>query len=314
MTRPEDVVDLVPEEFRTAVRRFSTDDGAVGGPSGADWSAHLPKLLADVLDDWGLEALGPGRTGWTAVVVPVRRDGERFALKLVWPHVDARDEPLVLRHWDGRGAVRLVAADPSRSALLLEQLDASRDLRSVDVDPACEVVGALLRQLHVPAPPGLRRLSTFAREQLTTLQVTDGALPRRMLERTAGLVRELTADPSCDATLVHTDLHYENVLASLPESARPPWLAIDPHAMAGHPGFEVQPLLRNRADELGTGSTFRYLVRRRLEICCEAAGIDEDQALAWTYVHTAMQAGWAARDGDRDAVSFNVALLKALDG
>ncbi|SDO75454.1 streptomycin 6-kinase [Pedococcus dokdonensis] len=314
MTRVEDAAELVPPEFRASVQRFSADDGAVGGPSGADWSAQLPRRLAEVLDDWGLEPLGIGHTGWTAVVVPVRRDGQPLALKLVWPHVEARDEALVLRHWDGRGAVRLVAADPSRGALLLEQLDPSRDLRTLDVDQACEVVGGLLRQLHVPAPPGLRPLSTFAREQLSRLESTEGALPRRMLARTAGLVHELTADESCDATLVHTDLHYENVLASLPGSGRPEWLAIDPHAMAGHPGFEVQPLLRNRTDELGTGSTLRYLVRRRLEICCEAAAVDEDEALAWTYVHTAMQAGWAARDGDRDALSFNIALLKALDG
>lgn len=313
MTRPEDVVELVPEGFRTFVHRFSSEDGGVGGPSGSDWSARLPRLLADVLDDWGLEPVGVGSTGWTAVVVPVRRDGERLALKLVWPHIESRDEPLVLRHWDGRGAVRLVAADPGRSALLLEALDPTRDLRSVDVDTACQVTGELLRQLHVPAPAGLRRLSTFAREQLAKLESAEGALPRRMLERTAALVRDLAADERCDATLVHTDLHYENVLASLPGTGRPGWLAIDPHAMAGHPGFEIQPLLRNRTEELGTGSTFRYLVRRRLEICCEAAGIDEDEALAWTYVHTAMEAGWAAGDGDRDAVSFNIALLKALD-
>lgn len=314
MTRPEDVVELVPEAFRAFVHRFSAREGAVGGPSGADWAARLPRLLADVLDDWGLEPLGVGSTGWTAVVVPVRRDGVHLALKLVWPHVESRDEPLVLRHWDGRGAVRLVAADPARSALLLEALDPTRDLRSVDVDGACRTIGELLRQLHVPAPAGLRPLSTFAHEQLARLQEAEGALPRRMLGRTATLVRELTADDRCDATLVHTDLHYENVLASLPGSGRPDWLAIDPHAMAGHPGFEIQPLLRNRTDELGTGSTFRYLVRRRLEICCEAAEIDEEEALAWTYVHTAMEAGWAAGDGDRDAVSFNVALLKALDG
>ena len=314
MTRPEDVVELVPDEFRAFVHRFSAQDGGVGGPSGADWAARLPRLLADVLDEWGLEPLGTGRTGWTAVVVPVRRDGERLALKLVWPHVESRDEALVLRHWDGRGAVRLVAADPGRSVLLLEALDPDRDLRALDVDTACTVAGELMGQLHVPAPAGLRRLSTFAHEQLVKLESADGALPRRMLERTATLVRDLTADELCDATLVHTDLHYENVLASRPGSGRPDWLAIDPHAMAGHPGFEVQPLLRNRTDELGTGSTFRYLVRRRLEICCEAAGVDEDEALAWTYVHTAMEAGWAAGDGDRDAVSFNVALLKALDG
>jgi streptomycin 6-kinase len=117
-------------------------------------------------------------------------------------------------------------------------------------------------------------------------------------------------DPGCDATLLHTDLHYDNVLAA----GREPWLAIDPAPLAGHPGFEVQPLLRNRRQELGTGSTFRWMVRRRVEVVTEAAGTDEDEALAWTYVATAIQAGWAAHDGDGDDVTFSVALLKALDG
>jgi streptomycin 6-kinase len=312
VTRPEDVAPLVPEQFRELVVRFSAQDGAVGGPSGAHWSARLPRLLAEVLDHWKLEPLGPGTTGWTAVVLPVRRGEERLALKLVWPHIEARDEPLVLRTWNGGGAVRLVAADPGRGALLLEALDPTRDLGSLDIDDACRTTGELLCQLNVPAPHGLRRLSEVASAEVAKLEAADGLLPRRMVERASGLVRDLAADPSCDATLVHTDLHYRNVLASLPGSGRPGWLAIDPHAMAGHPGFEVQPLLRNRTDELGTGSTFRHLVRRRLAICCEAAGIDEDEGLAWTYVHTAMQAGWAA--GDREALSFNIALLKALDG
>jgi streptomycin 6-kinase len=270
-------------------------------------------LLAELLDDWGLEPRGAGTTGWTALVVPVHRADEALALKLVWPHLEARDEPLVLRHWDGQGAVRLVQADPGHGALLLERLDASRDLGSVDIDTACSVVGELLHHLHAPALPQLRPLSRYVRTVVDRLDPAGGVLPRRMVERTTALVRELTADPACDATLLHTDLHYENVLASLPDSGRPEWLAIDPHAMAGHPGFEVQPLLRNRTKEYGTGATFRWQVRRRLEICCEAAGIDEDQGLAWSYVHTAMQAVWAAEDDEHDTVSFCVALLKALD-
>jgi len=314
VTRPEEAAALVPSAFRELVRRFSAEEGAVSGPSGAEWEAGLPRLLAQLLDEWELTPIGPGQTGWTAVVVPVLRHGERFALKVAWPHIEARDEPLVLRHWDGRGAVRLVAADPGRGALLLEALDPTRDLRMLDIDAACTVVGSLLTQLNVVAPPGVRPLSAFAREQLVKIAAAEGALPRRMLDRVTGLARDLTADPACDATLVHTDLHYENVLASLEGSGRPPWLAIDPHAMAGHPGVEVQPLLRNRVGEYGTGSSFRWQVRRRVEVACEAAGIDEDVAYAWSYVVTAMEARWAAEDGDADLVSFNIALLKALEG
>jgi streptomycin 6-kinase len=314
VTRTEEAAELVPEPFLTAVSRYTALQGALDGPSGQQWADRLPRLLADVLDDWELVPNGPSTSGLTALVVPVLRDGEAYALKLAWPHLEGRDEPLALRHWDGRGAVRLFAADPSRGALLLERLDGTRDLTGVDLDTACEVVGALLAELNVPAPQGLRRLSSFAREQAAKLTVSEGLLPRRMVERTGALVRELTSDPQCDAALLHTDLHYENVLASLRASGRPPWLAIDPHAMAGHPGFEIQPLLRNRTDELGTGSAFRYLTRRRLEICAEAAGIPEDEALAWSYVHSAFQARWAAQEGDHAAVSLHIALLKALDG
>lgn len=315
--RTQDAAALVPEPFARHVQGLDAQDGGVGGPSGAEWVAALPRLLADLCDDWSLEPAGPVRTGWTALVVPVVREGEPLALKLVWPHVEGREEALVLRHWEGQGAVRLVQADPGRWVMLLEALDASRDLRVLDVDTACEVAGQVLTRLHRPAPPGLRPLSDFARDQSGRIAETEGVLPRRMVERVQGLVRDLTADPACDATLVHTDLHYENVLHALPGSPRPAaeqWVAIDPHAMAGHPGFELQPLLRNRADELGTGASFRWLVRRRLEVACEAAGIDEDEALAWSYVATAVQARWAAQDGDRDRVSFCVALLKALDG
>ncbi|MEO5983164.1 MAG: aminoglycoside phosphotransferase family protein [Pedococcus sp.] len=312
--RTQDAAALVPQEFRTLVQRFTAAEGAVGGPSGTDWAAGLPRLLAEVLDQWDLTVTGTATTGSSAIVLPVVRAGVPLALKVGWPHLEARDEALVLRTWDGRGAAHLVAADPHRSALLLEPLDASRTLDELDVDTACEVTGDLLRRLHVPAPPQLAPLSSYVRRHTASVLATDSVLPRRMVERTKGLVGDLLTDPACDATLLHGDLHNQNVLHSLPGSDRPDWLAIDPHAMAGHPGFEIQPLLRNRRDELGTGSAFRYLVRRRVEVTCGAGVLDEQQAMAWSYVHTAINAGWAANEGDADEVTFCIALLKALDG
>ena len=40
MTRPEDVVELVPDAFRTAVQRFTAQDGGVD---------HNPRLVATEL-------------------------------------------------------------------------------------------------------------------------------------------------------------------------------------------------------------------------------------------------------------------------
>ena len=68
-------------------------------------------------------------------------------LKVTWPHPEAASESLALQTWNGHGAVRLIRADPSRFALLLERLD-TRDLTRVDIDAACGVVGDLLTTLH----------------------------------------------------------------------------------------------------------------------------------------------------------------------
>ena len=296
--------DLVPDRWRDGLSLLPSGTG----PSATDWGADLPRLLTEVLDGWGLTPDGPGRTGRAALVLPVRRDGEELALKVVWPHAEGAGEPLALRHWAGDGAVRLVAADPARGALLLERLDPTTDLTGVAVDGACEVVGSLLGRLHIPPPPRVRRLSETLPATLDRMAGRSD-LPRRMVDRVRGLAGELLADPDVDATLLHTDLHYRKVLAA----DREPWLAVGPKPLAGPPGFEIHPLLRNRVAELGTGSAFRWGVRRRLSVTCEAAGIDEEAARLWSIVRTGLRAREAAAAGDSAAVSLDVAMLKALE-
>jgi streptomycin 6-kinase len=304
VTSPAEAAALVPAGWREGVSRLPAD----GGPSGAQWAAGLPRLLAGLLDEWGLAPTGPARTGWTAAVVPVVRDGVPLALKVTWPHEEASAEHLALRRWAGRGAVRLVAADPARGALLLEALDARRDLTGEPIDEACLVIGSLLAVLHVPALPPVRTLSGYLARQVGRLPRFGDAIPRRMLEHAGALMGEFAGSPGIDDTLLHTDLHFANVLAG----EREPWLAIDPKPLSGRPGFELPPLLWNRVEELGTGSTFRWSVRRRLVIACEAAGIDEDEARAWVVVRETSEAMSAAEEGDRDGLTLAISLIKAV--
>jgi len=297
------MTDLLPQEWLTCMAALPAE----GGPDGATWARGLPRLIADLLGDWGLTPIGASRTGRTAVVVPVQRDGGPLALKVGWPHRESAGEHLALRRWAGDGAVRLIAADPGRGALLLEALDADHDLGEEWIDEACAVIGGLLRRLHVPALPQLVRLSDVVRDQLDRALAAPVTVPRRYLEQTASLLGDLTSQPGGDATLIHTDLHFANVLAG----DREPWLAIDPKPMAGHPGYELLPVLRNRAEELGTGSALRWSLRRRIEIVCEAAGIDEDSARAWTIVRATLDATWAGQDPA--ARSLVIAIVKAMN-
>lgn len=274
---------LIPREFAGNIAEREPgvlEAGARYAVSGADWLRGLPQLLTELLTEWGLTPDGPTRWGSCAVAVPVSATMGQAVLKVSWPHFEARTEHLALRHWDGHGAVRLLRADPHRFALLLERLDATTDLTAVPIDDACEVIGDLLAQLAAPAIARIPTLSTYAARQAAEVGASDAVLPRRFVEQARHLAQDFAAEPASDGRLLHTDLHYVNVL----KATRQPWLAIDPKPTAGDPAFEVAPVLWNRIDELGTGSSVRSNLRRRLEIICERAGIDQGRAKGWTII------------------------------
>ncbi len=301
----DDTGGLVPRDWLERIAGLPAE----GGPSGEVWARRAARLVDEVLAQWDLVVTGSAMTGQTAVVLPVEQAGRALVLKVGWPHEESAGEHLALRHWGGRGAVRLVAADPGRGALLLERLDSSRSLSPIPIDEACAVVGSTLRLLHVPAPPTVAPLAAWLGPQVARMGGQHG-IPRRIVTRTQGLAGELLADPDV-SLLLHTDLHFDNILGILDRPDE--WRAIDPKPRAGHPGFEVQPVLRNRIEELGTGSAFRWGIRRRLDIVAEAAQIDPEAARLWSLVHTGIQIGWAAADDDGAGVSLHIAIFKALE-
>ena len=301
------MIDLIPLHFAHHIAGFEPD----GYVSGEDWLQTLPGLLRDLLDEWELEPTGRSMSGFCSVVIPVRvlETGDPAVLKVTWPHPEAAPEALALQTWNGHGAVRLVRADPARFALLLERLD-TRDLTDVPIDDACAVIGDLLATLRKPPHPRVPRLTDYAGRQAQELHAAPPVIPRRYLDQAAALARELVARPPSEERLLHTDLHYANVLAA----ERGPWLAIDPKPMAGDPAFEVAPALWNRADELGTGSQVRWSLRRRLEIICDRGGLDEGRARAWTIVREADNAlGVADEPSARGRVSLAVMIIKSMN-
>lgn len=253
------------------------------------WVQALPRLVGDLLEDWGLTLDGASSHGMCALVLPVRTEaGVPAALKVGWPHDEARHEHLALQHWHGRGAVALLRADPHRFALLLERARTT-PLTTLDDLEACAVVGRLYGQLHVAAPPQLDRLSDVARDWADRLERLPRAapVPRRLVEQAASLARDLAHD--ADGSLVHTDLHDANVLAA----DRAPWLAIDPKPLSGEPAFEVAPLLWNRWPEVVASGDVRWRVRRRLDTVVDVAGLDPGRARDWVVVREIVQALWS---------------------
>lgn len=265
---------------------------------GPDWAAflqRLPGILRELLEEWQLIEHGPPAHGYCALVLPVRTTGGRAAaLKVSWPHWEAEHEHLALQRWHGDGAVELLRADPRRFALLLERLH-PEDLGELWDVEACEVVGGLYRRLHVPAPPQLITLSSCVARWSDELGALprDAPLPRRLVEQAVSLGRTFASDPATDGRLLHTDLHYANVLAA----DREPWLAIDPKPLSGDPHYEVAPMLWNRWDELvAAPRSVRDGIRLRFHTLVDVAGLDEERARDWVVFRMVVNAMW--RPGD----------------
>lgn len=255
-------------------------------------------MLDALLEEWELTREGAARSGVCSFVYPVRTAaGTPAALKVGRPDVvdvEGQHEHLALQHWGGRGAVRLLRADPGRRAMLLERLH-DEDLGTVDDLEACEVVAGLYAQLHIPALPQLVLLTDYIERWTADLATLPrpAALPRRLVEQAVAWGRELCSDPASVGVMIHGDLHFANVLAA----DRTAWLAIDPKPMSGDPHYEPAPMLWNRWDELVATHDVRGALRRRFHTLVDVAELDEDRARRWVVVRTMHNALWAIQDG-----------------
>jgi streptomycin 6-kinase len=264
-------------------------------PGWQPWIDTLPRLVRDVMGEWGLSYDGAPMSGYGSLVLPVRMaDGRPAAAKFAWPHDEEEHEHLLMQALHGDGMALLYRADPRRHAMLLERLDFTRDLNSVEVIEACEIIAALYERIHIPAMPQLKPLSSYIARWSDDLSrvATAAPIPRRLVEQALALGADFVADPATVGRAIHGDLHYENVLAG----EREPWIVIDPKPMSGDPHYEVAPLLWNRWDEVIGSGDARHAIRARFHTVVDAAGLDEARARDWVVVRMIHNAMWAIND------------------
>ncbi|WP_182976895.1 aminoglycoside phosphotransferase family protein [Arthrobacter cheniae] len=268
---------------------------------GARWTREWGGLLADRLTAWDLDLdLEPGQLPWAglcAVVVPViRRNGAqpaRAVLKLTIPHDEALPEPDALELWDGRGAVPLLAASRPDFALLLARLDGDHSLRDVPLDETPQLWASVVRQLSIPSGDSplwaaFPHLASEAEQWTDTLPARWDELgepfPRWLMEAALEVCqsRGIVGRRSERDVLVHSDLHYENLLPSVPGQLRD-FTAIDPKPVLGDAEYAVAPMLWNRLGELDAADPAGHL-RAHCSALAAAAGLDDELASGWTVV------------------------------
>jgi streptomycin 6-kinase len=240
------------------------------------WLADLPRLAAECADQWGLELEEPVDTPHS-LVVPA---GE-VVLKLNAPsHFEADHEADALELWEGAGAVRLIARDDERRALVCERCRPGTQLWDVEAEVQQEVVAGLLPRLRLEAdrPHPFRLVADEAERWAEEVpwRYKSGGRPfeRSLLDFAVDIFR--SADRNA-ASLVNQDLHGGNLL----RAQREPWLVIDPKPLVGEPEVNGVGLLRNAE---GTSA------RRWLDVLAEL-GLDRERLRGWGVAH-ALAWGW----------------------
>jgi streptomycin 6-kinase len=248
---------------------------------GRAWLERLPQLLEECVEQWLLQVGEPFPYAYASLALPAQqRDGGEAVLKICFPHRESEHEADALARWSGDGAVRLLAQDRERWALLIERCRPGTPLRDLEADAALDVIVGLLPRLWVAAGEPFRPLAEEAAWWAAYLpdkwQHAGRPFEKALLDAAVGALTEL-APTQGEQVLLHQDLHADNVLSA----EREPWLVIDPKPLVGEREFGLAPLVRG--SELGH---CERAVRHRLDRLTADLGLDRERALGWTLGQT----------------------------
>ena len=249
-----------------------------------DWLAALPRLVSECAERWELAVEEPLATP-RSLVVPA---GD-VVLKLNAPrHLEAEHEADALAWWNGRGAVRLVARDDSRRALLIERCRPGTPLSDAGADEPSVVAELLPRLTLVADPPHpFRSLADeaerWADEVPRRYELAGRPFEPSLVDVAVDVFRSVDR---AAGFLVNQDLHGGNIL----RASRAPWLVIDPKPLVGELELNAVGVLRNAAWQGGPAA-----VREWLDVV-GGIGLDRERARVWGVAH-ALAWGWSEHRG-----------------
>ena len=245
------------------------------------WLERVPELVAECVEEWELELGEPYEAGAAGYAVRAAlTDGTPAVLKLIYPHREAEHEADALELLGGNGAVRLLARDDARSAMLLERCEPGTALAENGGETALDVLVELLPRHWVRAGEPFHTLAEEAAWWIDELpeqwEQLGRAIERRLVDTAVDALRSLSESQG-EQVLLNQDLHGDNVLAA----EREPWLVIDPKPLVGEREFAVAPIVRSF--ELGSSKAD---VLYRLDRLTSELGLDRERARGWTIGQT----------------------------
>jgi streptomycin 6-kinase len=264
-----------PRTVAPAVRNKALADGA------GQWLSDLPGLIAELERDWSITVGRSYEDPTEAFVAEATlADGTPAVLKVHIARAGAHavNEITVLRLAGGQGCVRLLRADPSRGALLLERLGPSLRQFELGITERHEILCAAAARVWRPAagcelPTGAdkgRRLADFIPAAWEKLGRP--CSERAIADALSCLSRRIAAHDDERAVLVHGDVHQWNAL----QAAGAGFKLVDPDGLIAEAEYDMGILMREDPVELLHGDP-----RERARWLAARGGLDATAIWEW---------------------------------
>lgn len=278
----------LPERFRQNIIDLHSERGE-------RWLKDLPRLIAEIAQNWSLAVEKPFPNLSYHFVAPcVYEDGAKAVLKIGFNEPDsiAFGEAKMLELLNGNAAVRLLKFDKNNCALLLERLMPGEDLTGL-----CKINDERATLIGIEVMKKIGRVS-FENNDFPSLekwtksfrQAENTEFSQRHFENGQKFFDDLIN--SSEKRLLHGDLHHQNILSA----EREPYLAIDPKGIIGDIGFEISTFLNNPRSWVLKHPNRREILKKRIEMFARSFEIEPNDLRKWAYAEAVLSAWWTFED------------------
>ncbi len=282
--------DTLPQELVTHIT-------SIFGSRGEAWFEQLPRTITELETRWSISVKEPfPGIEYNFVAPAMTNEGRPVVVKIAPPfeRTEIYGEAKHLRTINGKGAVRLLAEDRERRAILIEHAVPGEALfqhfaenPAECVRPAIDVLRSILR----PPPADLTDVDTLDNWFNNFRRYCDTDFPKRYAEKAFEIYERLSVQPGRTFYL-HGDFHPGNIVTA----GREPFLAIDPKGIVGHLGYDIAVFLFNLERWQRDDPKIETMLGDAVKLFAAGFGIAEREIREWVFAHMVIGAWWNFED------------------
>ena len=287
--------------FKDTLPRELTDHVTeICGEKGEAWFERLPGVIAELETEWSIRVGNPfPGIEYNFVAEAADRDGVPVVLKIAPPFetIEIFAEAKYLRLHEGRGAVRLLAEDRRRKAIMIERAVPGKALyQHFDSDPMSCIAPAIdvLKAILQPAPADMSDVPTLRGWFDNFRAYRETEFPAALAEQALAIYDRLSRQPG-RTFYIHGDYHPGNIVSGTREAFQ----IIDPKGIVGEFGYDIAVFLINLERWQHTNPDLKYLLAKAVSAFAAAFDISELEIREWVFAHMVIGAWWNFQDMPR---------------